>query len=139
MSVTVSQIVGRSLRFIQVIDARQPVKASDVETAILALNAMVRRWEADGISLGWVPVENPSDELSVPEEAEQCVAANLAVLLAPEYGVSVNPVVASMATQGMNDIMRDQQVATPIRPILNAPIPSEYRSNTINGSSWYNG
>lgn len=136
---TVAQIVGRSLRLIQVIDARQPVKASDTETAILALNAMVRRWEADGISLGWIPVENPSDELSVPHEAEQAVAANLAVLLAPEYGVSISPVVASMATQGMNDIMRDQQVATPIRPILNAPIPADYRSNTLNGYSWFNG
>lgn len=136
---TVAQIVGRSLRLIQVIDARQPVKPTDMETGIFALNGMVRRWEADGISLGWIPVENPSDEVSVPEEAEQAVAANLAVLLAPEYGVAISPIVASMATQGMNDIMRDQAIATPIRPILSAPTPANYRSNTINGSSWYNG
>jgi len=136
---TVAKVVGRALRLIQVIDARQPVKAADMETAIQALNAMVRRWEADGISLGWVPNENPSEELVIPEEAEQAVAANLAVLLAPEYGVAPSAVVAQMAAAGLNDLMRDQAVATPIRPILSAPEASHYRSNTLNGSSWYNG
>jgi len=136
---TVAKVVGRALRLIQVIDARQPVKASDMETAIEAMNAMIRRWEADGISLGWTPNDNPSDEVVVPDEAVQAVAANLAVVLAPEYGVAVSAVVAQMASAGMNDLMRDQAVATPIRPILSVPESSNYRSNTLNGSSWYNG
>lgn len=136
---TVAKVVGRALRLIQVVDARQPVRASDMETAIEALNAMIRRWEADGISLGWMPNDNPSDEVLVPDEAVQAVAANLAVVLAPEYGVSVSAVVAQMAAAGMNDLMRDQAIATPIRPILSVPESSNYRSNTLNGSSWYNG
>jgi len=136
---TVAKVVGRALRLIQVIDARQPVRASDMETAIEALNAMIRRWEADGISLGWMPNDNPSEEVLVPDEAVQAVAANLAVVLAPEYGVSVSAVVAQMAAAGMNDLMRDQAIATPIRPILSVPESSNYRSNTLNGSSWYNG
>lgn len=136
---TVAKVVGRALRLIQVIDARQPVKASDMETAIEALNAMIRRWEADGISLGWMPNDNPSEEVLVPDEAVQAVAANLAIVLAPEYGVSVSAVVAQMAAAGMNDLMRDQAIATPIRPILSVPESSNYRSNTLNGSSWYNG
>lgn len=136
---TVAKVVGRALRLIQVIDARQPVKASDMETAIEAMNAMILRWEADGISLGWTPNDNPSDKVVVPDEAVQAVAANLAVVLAPEYGVSVSAVVAQMASAGMNDLMRDQAVVTPIRPILSVPESSNYRSNTLNGSSWYNG
>lgn len=136
---TVAKVVGRALRLIQVIDARQPVRASDMETAIEALNAMIRRWEADGISLGWMPNDNPSEEVLVPDEAVQAVAANLAVVLAPEYGVSVSAVVAQMAAAGMNDLMRDQAIATPIRPILSVPESSNYRSNTLNVSSWYNG
>lgn len=136
---TVAKVVGRALRLIQVIDARQPVRASDMETAIEALNAMIRRWEADGISLGWMPNDNPSEEVLVPDEAVQAVAANLAIVLAPEYGVSVSAVVAQMAAAGMNDLMRDQAIATPIRPILSVPESSNYRSNTLNGSSWYNG
>lgn len=136
---TVAKVVGRALRLIQVVDARQPVRASDMETAIEALNAMIRRWEADGISLGWMPNDNPSEEVLVPDEAVQAVAANLAVVLAPEYGVAVSAVVAQMASAGMNDLMRDQAVATPIRPILSVPESSNYRSNTLNGSSWYNG
>lgn len=136
---TTAQLVGRSLRLIQVIDARQPVRDPDMQTAIVALNAMMRRWEADGISLGWQPVSNPSDELPMPEEVEEAAAYNLAVRLAPEYGVDAPPVVASAAVQGMNDILRDQMVATPVRPILDAPIPSDRSNGTLDGSGWYVG
>lgn len=136
---TVGKIVARALRLIQVIDARQPVKAADMETAIQALNAMLRRWEADGLSLGWLPNANPSEDLVVPEEAEEAIAYNLAVQLAPEYGTAPTQVVTERAQGGLNDLLRDQAVATPIRPILSAPAAANYRSNTLNGSSWYNG
>lgn len=133
---TTATLVGRSLRLIQVIDARQPVKAADMQTAIEALNAMVRRFEADGLALGWQPVANPSDELPLPPEAEEAVAYNLAVRLAPEYGVDVSPVVASAAVQGMNDLLRDQMVATPIQPLLDVPTPSERRGADLTAASW---
>lgn len=136
---TTAKLVGRSLRLIQVIDARQPVRDADMQTATLALNAMMRRWEADGISLGWQPVQNPSDELPIPEEAEEAVAYNLAVRLAPEYGVDVPPVVGRGAVEFFNDLMRDQMVATPIRPILDAPAPSVGHAGTLDGSGWYVG
>ena len=87
---------------------------------------MMRRWEADGISLGWSAVSNPSDVLPAPEETEDAVAYNLAMRLAPEYGVSVMPEVSGAALSFLNDILRDQMVATPIRPILDAPVPDKY-------------
>lgn len=136
---TTAQLVGRSLRLIQVIDARQPVRDADMQTAILALNAMLRRWEADGISLGWQPVENTSEELPLPEEAEEGVAYNLAVRLAPEYGVEVSHVVGRGAAVFLNDILRDQMVATPIQPILGTPMPDGWSNRTVNGSTWYVG
>lgn len=136
---TAAHVVSRALRLIQVIDQHQDVGAREMETAIVALNAMLRRWEADGISLGWVPVNNPVDVLSLPEEAEEAVAYNLAVKLASEYGVAASATVMEEANDGHHKIARDQMVATPIRPILSAPTPANYRSNTLNGSSWYNG
>lgn len=135
----VEQLIARSLRLIQVVDARQPVTAADMATGILALNGMMRRIEADGTALGWHPVANPSDELPLPPEAEQAIAFNLAVLLAPEYGVDVSPVVASAAVQGMNDLLRDQAVATPIQPILAAPAASETHGGDLSAGSWYAG
>jgi hypothetical protein len=138
---TVVKIVGRSLRLIQVIDPSQDVRPRDMGTAIDALNAMMQRWEADLLSLGWSPVSAPDDEMPIPVEAEQAVAYNLAMTLAPEYGVTPLPGVAQVAVASLNDLWRDQMVATPIQPILDAPIPGGRRQalNSINGSNWYIG
>lgn len=133
---TVATLVARSLRLIQVIDVVQPVKPQDMSTAILALNAMVRRWEANGLALGWQPVDNPSDELPFPEEAEEAVAYNLAVRLAPEYGTEISQMVGFGAEQFLNELRRDQAVATPIRPTLAVPFPdrtSVHSGGLVNG------
>ena len=138
---TVSKIVSRALRLIQVIDPSQTVKDQDMETGIEALNAMMQRWEADLLSLGWSPVASPSDEAPIPVEAEQAVAYCLAVTLAREYGVTPISTVVQMAMSGLNDLLRDQAVATPIQPILDAPIPGGRRQalNSLTGANWYVG
>lgn len=139
---TVSKIVARALRLIQVIDPTQTVKDQDMETAIEALNAMMQRWEADLLSLGWSPVSSPQDEMPIPLEAEQAVPYCLAVILAPEYGVTPLAQVIQLANSGFADLLRDQAVATPILPILDAPAPSNWGKsslNSISGSNWYVG
>ena len=135
----VENIVTRALRLIQVIDPLQSVKSADMETAIVALNGMMARIEADGIALGWSPVANPSDDLPLPVEAEQAIAYNLAVTVAPEYGVTPLPAVQGMAITGMADLMRDVAVATPIRPILSVPLPDNWDIRDLTGSSWFSG
>lgn len=137
---TVSQLVSRALRLIQVIDPSQTVKDQDMETAIEALNDMLQRWEADLLSLGWTPVAKPDDVLSLPAEAVQTVAFCLAVTLAPEYGVTPLAAVSQLAMSGMNALLRDQAVATPIRPILDVPWGvNSGNGRSINGSTWYVG
>lgn len=138
---TVSKIVSRALRLIQVIDPSQTVKDQDMETGIEALNAMMQRWEADLLSLGWSPVASPQDVMPIPVEAEQAVAYCLAVTLAAEYGVTPMSSVIQMALSGFNDLLRDQAVATPIQPILDAPIPGGRRQalNSLTGANWYVG
>lgn len=134
---TVAKLVGRSLRLIQVIDPTQPVKAADMETAIEALNSMMERWEADGLALGWQPVANPSDTVPIPKEAEDGVTYNLSVRLAPEYGVDIHPAVGGSALSFLNDLLRDQMVATPIRPILDVPIPAANGEATrLRSTAW---
>jgi hypothetical protein len=136
---TVAKLVARSLRLIQVIDPSQDVRDRDMRTAIEALNAMLQRWEADLLSLGWSPVVSPEDTLPLPVEAEQAVAYCLAVVLAPEYGVTPLPAVTQLANSGMNDLLRDQAVATPIMPILDCPMPQNWDGKTLNGESWFVG
>lgn len=124
---TVAKLVARSLRLIQVIDAVQPVKPADMSTAIEALNGMMVRLEANGVAQGWAPVASPSDEVPIPEEAETPVAYLLAKALAPEFGVEPSLLVLEGAAQGENDLLRDQAVATPIRPIIAVPNPDRDR------------
>ncbi len=64
------------------------------------------------------------------------------MILAPEYGVSPLPAVVQLANSGFADLLRDQAVATPILPILDTPIPSNWgvsSLNSLNGSNWYVG
>ena len=111
---TVEKTVARTLRILRVIDARQPVKPADMSTAIDALNGMMTRWEANTLSLGWSSVENPSDEMPVPDEALDAIAYNLAVRLRPEYGTTLDPDTIDMARRGLSDLQRDQKRATPL-------------------------
>ena len=112
---TVAKLVTRSLRLLRVIDAVQPVKPQDMETAIEALNAMLRRWEANGIALGWQPVANPSDTLPLPDEAEEVVAYNLALTLQPEFnGGDLDISVVAVARNGYALLQRDNAVANPL-------------------------
>jgi P22 tail accessory factor len=137
---TVSKIVARALRLIQVIDPKQTVRDQDMETSIDALNAMMQRWEADLLSLGWSPVSSPQDEMPIPLEAEQAVAYCLAVIVAPEFGVTPLASVSAFANSGYADLLRDQAVATPVMPILDVPgtlYSGDGRS--LNGSTWYVG
>jgi len=136
----VENLIARALRLIQVQDPLQDVKAQDMEAGIDALNGMMRRVEADGIALGWSDVANPSDVLPLPDEALQAITYNLAIVLAPEFGVQPMPAVIAIATAGMNALMRDVAVATPIQPILAVPTPSNRGDGrTLNGESWYVG
>lgn len=133
------QAVTRALRLIQVIDPNQSVRNTDMETAIDALNGLCRRFEANHLALGWQPVASPSDDLPLPEESLDAIIYALAVRLAPEYGVTPLPAVTQMANELMNDLRRDQMIATPIRPILSVPTPDNWNGATINGESWYAG
>lgn len=127
---TVTKLVGRALRLIQVIDATQPVKPQDMETAIEALNAMMVRLEADGLAQGWSNVSNPSDDVPIPDEAETSIAFLLAKWLAAEYGVQPSLLVMEGAAQGENALLRDQMVATPIRAIIAIPNPDNSSVHT---------
>jgi hypothetical protein len=123
---TVADFVRDTLGLIQVVDPRQPVQNEYMQTGIRFLNRLCGRMEANTLSLGWVPVSNPSETLPLPAEAELGVMYSLAIMLAPQYGVTVSAEVVAGSEAFMNDLRRDQAVATPIQPILDAPVPDRF-------------
>lgn len=103
----VLELMSRSLRMLLVLDPGQTVGGAEAATNLPALNHMMARWEEDGVSVGWVPVTNTASTVTAPDSALEGIAANLAVVLAPEYGVTPSEVVAGMADSGYRAIQRD--------------------------------
>lgn len=110
----VLDIVSRALRLLRKTDVNDVPPPEDVATAIVALNAMMQRWEANGLALGWSRVSKPDDVLPAPEDAEEAIAYNLAVRLRPEYGATLEPDVIGMASDGLSLLRRDRIIAAPI-------------------------
>ncbi len=118
---TVLQLVSRSLRLLGVLDANMVPAAEDMATAITALNAMMARWEANGLAVGWAAVDSAVDTLPVPAEAEEAVAYNLACKLASEYGVQPRQDVVTEARDGLAALRRDRIVSAPITVCSDLP------------------
>lgn len=122
---TVADFIKDTLGLLQLVDPIQPVKPEDTATAIRFLNRFMERTEASTIATGWSPVDNPSDVLPLPGEAELGVMYQLAMVLAPQYGVEPMGGVVAGARMFMEALIRDQMVATPIRPIIMVPNPDQ--------------
>jgi hypothetical protein len=118
---TVQDITTRALRLLGAVDANESLEAEDSATAILALNAMCRRWEANGMAMGWADVANPSDTMPNPPEADEAIAYNLALRLAPEYQLSPSAAVIEYATEGLRALQRDRLVEMPLVQANDAP------------------
>lgn len=110
----VQDIVRDALGHLRVIDANAPVKPIDMRDAIRALNLMVRRWEADGLALGWSDVSEPTDVLPLPPETEEAVGYNLALRLRARYGVQIDPDIVALASAGLSALQRDRIVEMPL-------------------------
>jgi hypothetical protein len=123
--VKVAQIISRALRLIKVLDAAEAAEGEDAATAIESLNAMCTRWEASGLSLGWVNVSNPDDDLPAPDEAELALAYNLAILISPEYEATPAQLVFKGAEDYLRDLRRDRIATNPlIQRQGDLPLPS---------------
>lgn len=116
---TAQQIMTRAARMIGVKQTGQPLSAEDNEVLLELLNAMLIRWEADGLALGFSSVSAATATLPIPTEAEEGVAANLAVRAAPEFQTSARPEIVALADQGLRALERD--VIKPVAVVTDVP------------------
>ena len=127
----VQTIVNRALRLLGMLDANESPEAVDTQTAIEALNALMVRWEADGVALGWSAVSSGSETLPAPPEAEMPIAYNLAVVLRPEYGVQIAPDVIAMARDGLGRLLADVHSVDYSRLTLDLPEGETQRTSSL--------
>lgn len=82
-----------------------PIEADDYVTFMSFLNDYMASLEAINIHLGYTPVSNISDEVTIPAGAKRGVVANLAIELAATYGIEPPASLIQRATAGLK-IMR---------------------------------
>lgn len=138
---TASNLVSAALRKINSIDANEALNSNDFATGIDSLNRMAIRWEANGLSMGWSPVSNPSDVVNCPLENENALIYNLAMELAPEYGVPASQMVVALAQSNLAELRRDNFVSKPIYSNTRTPTASAMGAGTYwniytDGPNW---
>lgn len=102
---TAQDVINRALAKIGVRAAESPLTAAETQDGLDALNDMLAAWENSGVTLGFLPVEKVSDTIRVPRHSLAAIKANLALIIAPEYGRVVNPALAVEARDSLNDLM----------------------------------
>jgi hypothetical protein len=121
----VSNIVRSSLLLLDAIDAAGAVPAQDFQDAVLSLNRLCTRWEANGLALGWSNVAAPDDVMPSPDEAELAIIYNLAVLL-PGYARPADfGLVINQAKTYLAELQRDRIVEMPLRSRSDLPTPEQ--------------
>ena len=129
---TASEIITDAFLLIRSNDPGEELEEYDFAQGKRVLNRMLRRWEANGISLGWQDIDLPIDVIQAPPEAEEAIIYNLAVKLRAIYGAALEEDVISLARNGYAQLLRDVFTAAPPIQITSAPCPS----NGIAGVRW---
>lgn len=101
---TVAVYVRESLGELLSEGVASPIEADDYVTYMSYLNDWMASLEAKNIYLGFTPVSNISDEVTIPAGAKRGVVACMAVELAPTYGMSASPELVARAKAGMDAI-----------------------------------
>jgi len=103
---TALDLANRSLKLILVEAADSPLEADEYQDYYDALNDFMADLESRGVRLGFTPVTNPADTITVPPGALRGIAANMAIEVAPDYGGKVSPLLVVQAREGMRALRR---------------------------------
>ena len=108
------EAIREALLIIRVLGSNEAPDEDDAQTCLVTLNMMLRRWEANGLALGWNTVDDVNDPLPVPPEAEEAVVNNLAVKVAPKFGKQPSNDTYGAARSSLAALLRDNKVAFPL-------------------------
>lgn len=99
---TASDIIRRALKIAGVLDPQQAMDATDAQDALDTLNAMLAEWHEAGIGLPDYSLGSLSDPLATDAADREAIAYELALRVAPEYGVSLPPEAAAVGQMAIS-------------------------------------
>ena len=94
---TVRDLVYRSLRVLGVNQSGENPSATEAQDALEALNGMLNSWYSLGIDLEFESFTDLSQTVPYADDHMSAFAYNLAIELAPEYGVEVTGALGARA------------------------------------------
>lgn len=97
---TVRDTIKRALRQIGALASGDDPSAEEGQDALDALNGLMASLKTQGVDYDHIPVAL-TDNFPMPDEHREHVVAMLAVKLAPEYGMTVAPTIATAASLGL--------------------------------------
>lgn len=101
---TYRDVITQALEELGVLHVGETPSGDDVNDCFKRLNQMLQSWELSGIDLEFQTETNIDDDVPYPESHIGPFACNLAVRLAPAYGVSVSAELAAFAEIGYRQI-----------------------------------
>jgi hypothetical protein len=127
-----SQVIADALLAINVLRDGETPSAAQQAQAIRRLNQMMALWEAEGKSLGYIPVGTVTDVLTVPDAAILGIVNNLAIHMAPSFGATVPVEIATLAMMGLATIdkITAKEVIMDMDLPRSAEWPGEFNINT---------
>ena len=114
-----NDIVSRALRLLGVIASGETIEASTGADALSVLNALLAEMHEAGIGLPDYNLSGLTDTLASDAADVEALAYQLAIRIAPEYGLSLTPEAVAAARQSMFRL-RSRYLA------VSHPIPSTY-------------
>lgn len=101
------------------------VAPEQLQRALRSLDAMMATWNAKGIRLGYPLPSSPDDSVldqdsGIPDAANETVALNLAIRIAPGVGKQVSPDTKASAKAGY-DVLLARAAFPPQQPLKTLP------------------
>lgn len=98
---TANTIVSRALRLLGVIASGETIEASIGADALSVLNALLAEMHEAGIGLPDYSLTGLTDTLASDAADQEALAYQLAIRIAPEYGLSPTPAQIVMGRESM--------------------------------------
>lgn len=116
---TNADIIADALRLLGVLTETQTLSAEQGADGLVTLNDMLEEWSEHGIEVGYFVQTSPADDFPCGPTLHAPVKFNLAVHLAPQYGIAVRPDIGARAetyyrrllTQAVYDRMPEQDMS----------------------------
>lgn len=115
MSWTKRQFIQAAFNEIGIAAYEFDLSADELQTALFQLDAMMAKWNARGIRIGYplpstIGGSSLDDDSTTPDSANEAIYTNLAIRLAPSYGKTVSIDTRKSAREGYQILLSRETI-----------------------------